>query len=116
LPIYGFFLSNAVFTGAAGAFDWGFYFYGTAAFPLDPFPAGTAGAAFPPLLLLSGFLITFDAFTTSFLAAGGGGADFLAPPFAGSGGFFDSSTFFFAAGAAVFFGGYALAITCIVKI
>ena len=107
-------MSGTDFAGAAGAFDCGFYFYGTA-FPLDPFPAGTAdGAAFPPLLLLSGFLITFEPFATSFLAAGGGGADFLAPPFTGSGGFFASSTFFFPAGAAVFFGGYALAITSIV--
>jgi hypothetical protein len=104
LPIYGFFLSGTDFAGAAGAFYCGFYFYGTA-FALDPFPAGTAGAAFPPLLLLSGFLITFDPFATSFLAAGGGGADFFAPPFAGSGGFFASSTFFFPAGAAVFFAG-----------
>ena len=109
-------MSDAGFAGAAGAFDCGFYFYGTA-FPLDPFPAGSGGAAFPPLLLLSGFLITFDAFATSFLTAagGGGGADFFAPPFAASGGFFASSTFFFPAGAAVFFGGYALAITYIVK-
>jgi hypothetical protein len=98
-------LSDAGFAGAAGAFDCGFYFYGTAAFALDPFPAGTAGAALPPLLLLSGFLITFDPFATSFLAAGGGGADFFPPPFAGSGGYLASSTFFFPAGAAVFFCG-----------
>ncbi len=84
--------------------------------PLDPLPADEAGAAFPPLLLLSGFLIAFDAFAISFLAGGGGGADFLAPPLAASGGFFASSTFFFPAGTAVFYCGFVLPIRCIVKI
>ena len=84
--------------------------------PLDPLPTDEAGAAFPPLLLLSGFLIAFDVFAISFLAGGAGAAAFLAPPLAFSGGFFASSTFFLAAGAAVFFGGYVLAISWIVKI
>jgi len=84
--------------------------------PLDPLPTDETGAAFPPLLLLSGFLIAFDAFAISFLAVGAGAAAFLAPPLAVSGGFFASSTFFLPAGAAVFFGGYVLPISWIVKI